>query len=140
MKFSRNASANWKGSGRENGGTLTTQSGTLNATPYSFKMRFADEKGTNPEELIGAAHAGCFTMQLAVFLTDAGHDPVSLETKSKVTFEDGNITEINLDLVGDVPGMNEAEFMELAQKAKANCPVSKLLKANITLSAKFQTH
>jgi osmotically inducible protein OsmC len=140
MKFSRNASATWKGSGRENGGTLTTQSGILSNTPYSFKMRFADEKGTNPEELIGAAHAGCFTMQLAVFLTDAGHDPSNLETKAKVTFEDGNITEIQLDLTASVPGMDEAQFMELAQKAKANCPVSKLLKANITLNAKFQAN
>ncbi len=140
MKFSRNASATWKGSGRENGGTLTTQSLTLDSTPYSFKMRFGDQKGTNPEELIGAAHSGCFTMQLAVFLTDAGHDPANLETKAKVTFEDGNITEIHLDLTGDVPGMDEAQFIELAEKAKANCPVSKLLKANITLSVKFIKH
>lgn len=137
MKFSRKAHASWQGGGRDGKGTLTTQSTTLQETPYSFKMRFADEAGTNPEELIGAAHSGCFTMQLAVFLSDAGFTPSNLTTNAEVTFEDGNITTIHLNLEGDVPGISAEQFSELAKKAKENCPVSKLLKAQITLTEKL---
>lgn len=137
MKFSRNAHANWQGGGRDGKGTLSTQSGILNETPYSFKMRFDNEAGTNPEELIGAAHSGCFTMQLAVFLSDAGFTPTNLTTKADVTFENGNITTIHLNLEGSIPGISAEQFTELANKAKENCPVSKLLKADITLSEKL---
>lgn len=137
MKFSRKAHAIWQGGGRDGKGTLFTQSGTLKETPYSFKMRFENESGTNPEELIGAAHSGCFTMQLAVYLSDAGFTPTSLTTHADVTFEDGNITTIQLNLEGSVAGISAEQFSELARRAKENCPVSKLLKANITLSEKL---
>lgn len=135
MKFNRKANANWKGSGMEGKGTITTQSTTLNAAQLSFKTRFEEGIGTNPEELIAAAHSGCFTMQLSFLLTELGHVPQNLDTEAKVTFEDGNITQVHLDLKGTVPGINDEEFQETAKKAKEICPVSKLLKAEITLTA-----
>ena len=134
MKFNRKATANWKGSGKEGKGTLTTHSTTLNKTQYSFKTRFEEGKGTNPEELIGAAHAGCFTMQLSFLLGEAGFTPDNLDTEAKVTFEDGNITQIDLVLTGKVEGIKADKFKEIAQKAKEICPISKLLKTKITLT------
>lgn len=134
MKFSRKASANWKGTGMEGKGSLTTQSGTLSATQYSFKTRFEEGVGTNPEELIGAAHAGCFTMQLSFLLSEAGFVHTNLDTEARVHFEDGAIPKIELKLKGEVPGISAEEFETFAKKAKEICPVSKLLKAEITLS------
>lgn len=133
MKFNRKASAQWKGSGKEGKGTLTTDSGVLNKSQYSFKTRFEDGIGTNPEELIGAAHAGCFTMQLSFLLGEEGFTPTSLDTEAKITFEDGSITLITLDLKGDVPGIDESKFKSIAQKAKEVCPISKLLNTKIEL-------
>ena len=135
MKFTRKANANWKGSGMEGKGTISTQSTVLNEAQYSFKTRFEEGIGTNPEELIGAAHSGCFTMQLSFLLTELGHVPQNLDTEAKVTFEDGNITQVHLDLKATVPGINDDVFQETANKAKAICPVSKLLKADISLTA-----
>src|SRR5690606_14289366 len=137
MKFNRTASANWKGGGKDGKGTLTTQSGVLSNTQYGFKTRFEDTIGTNPEELIAAAHAGCFTMQLSFFIVEAGHEAESLDTEAKVFFEDGSIPKIILQLKGKVPGMDETKFKEIANKAKDNCPVSKLLKADIELNTTF---
>jgi osmotically inducible protein OsmC len=134
MKFTRTASANWKGTGMEGNGTISTQSTTLNNAQLSFKTRFAEGVGTNPEELIGAAHSGCFTMQLSFLLSEAGFVPEDLNTKAKVTFEDGTITLIQLELEGKVPGITAEQFQELAQKAKEICPISKLLNTEITLS------
>ena len=135
MKFSRKASANWKGGGKDGKGTLTTQSTILNETQYSYKTRFEEGPGTNPEELIGAAHAGCFTMQLSFLLVAEGFTASKLDTEAKVHFEDGNIPQIDLILRGTVDGMEESKFIEVAEKAKEICPVSKLMKANITLDA-----
>lgn len=134
MKFSRTANANWKGTGMEGTGTISTQSTTLNNAQLSFKTRFAEGVGTNPEELLAAAHSGCFTMQLSFLLNEAGFTAEDLNTSAKVTFEDGTITTIHLATTGNVPNISEAQFIELAQKAKEICPVSKLLKAEITLS------
>lgn len=137
MKFSRTANANWKGTGMEGKGTISTQSTTLNNAQLSFKTRFEEGVGTNPEELLGAAHSGCFTMQLSFLLNEAGFTADNLDTSAKVTFEDGAITHIHLETTGDVPNITEAQFIELAQKSKEVCPVSKLLNAEITLSAKL---
>lgn len=134
MKFTRTATANWKGTGMEGNGKISTQSTTLNDAQLSFKTRFAEGVGTNPEELIAAAHSGCFTMQLSFLLSEAGFVPEDLNTKAKVTLEDGTITLIQLELEGKVPGISEEQFQELAQKAKAICPISKLLNTEITLS------
>jgi len=135
MKFTRKATANWKGTGMEGKGTITTQSTTLNHAQLSFKTRFEEGVGTNPEELIAAAHSGCFTMQLSFLISELGHVPEDLSTEAQVTFEDGSITQIHLDLKAKVAGLTEAVFQETAAKAKAICPISKLLKAEITLTA-----
>ena len=134
MKFTRTANANWKGTGMEGKGTISTQSTTLNNTQLSFKTRFAEGVGTNPEELIAAAHSGCFTMQLSFLLNEAGFTADNLDTTAKVVFEDGTIAQIQLELEGSVPGITETQFIELAQKAKAICPISKLLNTEITLA------
>jgi osmotically inducible protein OsmC len=139
----RKATAIWQGSGLEGKGQLSSTSGVLNATPYSTAARFADESGTsgtNPEELIAAAHSGCFAMALSFALTGAGFVPTELNVKATVNIEKigdhFEITAIHLDLTGNVPGISEAKFMELAGAAKENCPVSKALRAvEITLSA-----
>lgn len=135
MKFTRRASANWKGTGMEGKGTISTQSTTLDNTQFSFKTRFDEGVGTNPEELIGAAHSGCFTMQLSFLLTDAGFPAENLDTVAKVTFEDGTITESQLELTATVPGISEELFQETANKAKEICPISKLLNTTVTLKA-----
>jgi len=134
MKFTRKASANWQGTGKDGKGTINTQSTVLNQTPYSYRTRFEDGVGTNPEELIGAAHAGCFTMQLSFLLSEKGYEPTSLDTEAKVTFEDGSITSVHLKLKGQVTGISESEFEEVAQKAKEICPISKLLNTTIELT------
>jgi len=134
MKFTRRANANWKGTGMEGKGTISTQSTTLDNAQLSFKTRFEQGVGTNPEELIAAAHSGCFTMQLSFLLSEAGFVPEDLNTTAKVTFEDGTITLIQLELTGKVPGISAEEFQQTAQKAKEICPISKLLNTEITLS------
>ncbi|AWH85497.1 OsmC family peroxiredoxin [Flavobacterium album] len=135
MKFTRRANANWKGTGMEGTGTISTQSTTLDKAQLSFKTRFAEGVGTNPEELIAAAHSGCYTMQLSFLLTELGFPAENLDTEAQLTFEDGTITTIHLKLEATVPGITEQDFQDAAQKAKEICPVSKLLKAEITLSA-----
>lgn len=134
MKFTRRANANWKGTGMEGKGTISTQSTTLDNAQLSFKTRFEQGVGTNPEELIAAAHSGCFTMQLSFLLSEAGFIPEDLDTTAKVTFEDGTITLIQLELTGKVPGISEEDFKKTAQKAKEICPISKLLNTEITLA------
>ena len=135
MKFTRSANTNWKGSGMEGKGLVSTQSTTLNKAQLSFKTRFEEGVGTNPEELIAAAHSGCFTMQLSFLLTDAGFVPDDLDTTAKITFQDGSITLIQLELNAKVPNISNDEFQTIAQKAKEICPISKLLNTEITLSA-----
>jgi osmotically inducible protein OsmC len=131
----RNATANWKGSGKEGKGTLTTQSTVLKETQYSFNSRFADGVGTNPEELIAAAHAGCFTMKLSFVLGEAGYTPEDITTSCSITLGDGVITESQLVVKARVPGIQKAKFEECVADAKANCPVSKLLNTTITMEA-----
>ncbi len=137
MKFTRNASANWKGTGMEGSGTISTQSTTLDKAQLSFKTRFADGVGTNPEELLGAAHAGCFSMKLSFVLNEAGFTADNIDTVAKVTFEDGKITTITLDLTATVPGITEEQFQEAAKNAKENCPISQALNSEIILDAKL---
>ena len=137
MKFNRKANANWKGSGKEGKGTVSTESTVLNKAQYSFKTRFEDGIGTNPEELIGAAHAGCFTMKLSFLLGDAGFTPADLNTSASVLFEDGNVTKITLEVEGKVPGIGSDEFVKIANEAKKTCPISQLLKAELALNAKL---
>lgn len=131
----RTAVANWKGSGKEGKGILSTQSTVLKETQYSFNSRFAEGVGTNPEELIAAAHAGCFTMQLSFSLGEAGFTPEDLTTDCAITFENGAVTQSHLTLKATVPGISKEKFDEVAAHAKANCPISKLLNTNITLEA-----
>lgn len=135
----RNANAVWKGNLKEGTGILTTQSAVLKETPYSFRSRFADGKETNPEELIAAAHAGCFSMALSMILEKAGFVADSIETKAVLTLDTDSITitKVELDLTAKIPNIDDAKFQELAGVAKANCPVSKVLKAEITLAAKL---
>jgi len=137
MKFSRSAKANWQGTGMEGKGTISTQSTVLDNAQYSFKTRFADGIGTNPEELLGAAHAGCFTMKLSFVIGEKGFVPQNLDTSAKVTFEDGKITAVHLDIKGSVEGMTDEQFQEAAKEAKETCPVSMVLNANITFSAEL---
>ena len=131
----RQATAVWNGSGKEGNGHLTTQSTTLNQTQYSFNSIFAEGVGTNPEELMAAAHAGCFTMKLSFVLGAAGFTPESLETKCTITLEDGVITSSHLQLTAKVPGISPEKFQECAADAKANCPVSKAYNMAISLEA-----
>lgn len=141
--MARKATAVWTGSLKEGKGNISTESGVLSQSPYSFKTRFENERGTNPEELIAAAHAGCFTMALSAQLGNAGITAERLETTASVTLEkvaDGfAITKIHLDLSARIPGGDKAAFEKAAQAAKAGCPVSKLLKAEITLSTNLET-
>ena len=133
------ASAVWKGTLKEGSGTLSTGSGALSAKPYSFRTRFEGEPGTNPEELIGAAHAGCFSMAFSMILGLAGFTAEKIETEATVTLEkvgDGfGITSSHLDMKASIPGIDDATFQDLAGKAKAGCPVSKVLNATITMTA-----
>ncbi len=134
----RHATAVWNGSGKEGNGQLTTQSTALNNVQYSFNSRFAEGVGTNPEELIAAAHAGCFSMKLSFVLGAAGFTPERLESTAHISLEDGTITASHIVLKAKVPGISQEKFDECAADAKANCPVSKLLNANITLDATLE--
>jgi len=135
----RKASAIWKGTLKEGKGTISTDSGVLSGTPYSFSTRFENAKGTNPEELIAAAHAGCFTMALSAQLGNANMTAESLETTASVTMEKLDagftITKIHLDVNASIPNADKAAFEAAAQKAKEGCPISRLLKAEITMTA-----
>lgn len=134
----RKGSAVWNGSLKEGKGTVSTESGVLSNTQYSFSTRFENGKGTNPEELIAAAHAGCFSMALSAQLGNAGITPQSLETTASVTLEKLEsgfaVTKVHLDLTARIPGVDKAAFDKAAADAKAGCPISKLLKAEITLT------
>jgi osmotically inducible protein OsmC len=138
----RGASAHWQGGGKDGTGSISSESGVLKDAPYGFNARFGDGRGTNPEELIGAAHAGCFTMALAFRLAKEGLTAESLDTSAKVAMEkEGEgfrISRVSLTLRAKVPGTDEATFKALAEEAKAGCPVSKLLKAEITLETTFE--
>jgi osmotically inducible protein OsmC len=138
----RKASAAWQGGIKDGKGTITTESKALNAVPYSFAMRFESAPGTNPEELLGAAHAGCFSMALSGQLGQAGITPERITTTSTVTIEkqpDGfTITRVHLDVAVKAPGADRAKFETAAQNAKAGCPLSKVLKADISMDAKLE--
>ncbi|WP_445454713.1 OsmC family protein [Flavobacterium sp. 25HG05S-40] len=131
----RNATAVWKGSVKEGKGTLTTQSTVLNNTQYSFGSRFEDGIGTNPEELVAAAHSGCFTMQLSAFIGEAGFEAENIQTKCVIDFQNGAIVGSHLTVEASIPGITEETFQELVTKAEKNCPISKLLNTEITSSA-----
>ncbi|MEO5766168.1 MAG: OsmC family protein [Casimicrobiaceae bacterium] len=135
----RRANARWQGTAKEGEGTLTTPSGTLFDTPYSFTARFGDGKGTNPEELIAAAHAGCFTMALSFMLNGAGFTADAIDTEANLTMDQVNggwtVTGIHLTTRARIPAIDAAKFAELASGAKVNCPISRLLNATMTLDA-----
>jgi len=131
----RFGTANWKGTGKEGTGTCTSQSGVLNNTQYSFNSRFAEGIGTNPEELVAAAHASCFTMKLSFVLNAAGFTADNIDTKCIITLGDGAITSSELEVTATVPGIDTAKFEECAADAKANCPISKLLNTTISMTA-----
>lgn len=141
MKINRTGSAQWKGGLKDGKGAISTQSGALNAYPYGFASRFEGKQGTNPEELLGAAHAGCFTMATSLMLGEAGFTADEMNTTAQVTLEqDGGgftITHVALTLRAKIPNIDDAKFQEITAKAKAGCPVSKLFKADISLDAKL---
>jgi osmotically inducible protein OsmC len=143
MDIKRRGSARWSGGLKDGKGRLSTQSGALKELPYGFGSRFEGEPGTNPEELIGAAHAGCFTMALSSILGQEGLTATQLDTTAAVTLKQSDqgfeISAVHLTLEGKVPNTDAETFQKLAQKAKENCPVSKLLKADISLDAKLVT-
>ena len=142
MAITKTGSARYEGLGKDGKGHVSTGSGALDDQPYGFNTRFEGETGTNPEELIAAAHASCFTMALSFALAKAGHEDGTLETQAKVSLEkDGDgftVTRSDLTLTGKVAGIGRAEFEKLAGEAKANCPISKLLKAEISLETNFE--
>jgi osmotically inducible protein OsmC len=131
--MNRHATAVWRGTGKEGMGDLTTQSTALSKVQYSYKSRFEEGTGTNPEELIAAAHAGCFSMKLSFVLNAAGFTPEEITTLCHITLTDGTITKSQLKVTAKVPGIDGPKFEECADDAKKNCPVSKLLKAEITM-------
>jgi len=139
----RKGSAEWQGGLKEGKGTVSTESGILKQTPYSFQTRFGQEKGTNPEELLAAAHAGCFTMALSAELSRIGITPQKLETTATTTLDkDGEgfaITKSHLDVTATIPGADKAKFDTAVKAAEAGCPVSKLYKAEITVTSKLQS-
>ena len=141
MKINRTGSAQWKGGLKDGKGAISTQSGALNDYPYGFASRFEGKQGTNPEELLGAAHAGCFTMATSLMLGEAGFTADEMNTTAQVTLEqDGGgftITHVALTLRAKIPNIDDAKFQEITAKAKAGCPVSKLFKAEISLDAKL---
>ena len=143
MKINKKASALWSGGLKDGKGHISTESGALANHPYGFNTRFEGVKGTNPEELIGAAHAGCFTMALSMILGEAKLIADRMETNAQVTLEERNggyeISAVHLNLKAKIPGATQAQFLELANKAKLNCPVSKLLKTTITMDATLET-
>ena len=131
----RYATAVWKGSLKEGAGHLSTQSGTLQNTQYSFKSRFEEGIGTNPEELVAAAHSGCFTMQFSAYVTEKGYEIESIETKCDINLLEGRIVSSHLTVKANVKGISNEEFQELISKAEANCPISKLFDTEITTDA-----
>lgn len=133
----RKANAIWKGTGKEGTGHLTTQSTVLNKTQYSFGSRFEEGIGTNPEELVAAAHAGCFSMKLSFVLNEAGFTADEINTDCVITFENGAITKSELALKAKVPGITKEKFEACAKDAKENCPISKLLNTSISLDAQL---
>jgi len=139
MKIKHTASAIWNGSLKEGKGTMSTGSGALANKPYSFRTRFEGEQGTNPEELIGASHAGCFSMAFSMILGLAGFTADKIETKATVTLEqvEGGfaVTSSDLEMTASIPDIDDTTFQDLATKAKEGCPISKLLNAKITLTA-----
>lgn len=139
----KTASAHWQGDLKHGKGTISTESGALKENPYGFNTRFEGAPGTNPEELIGAAHAGCFSMAFSMLLGEENFTPDSIDTKATVTLEklsDGfAITAVHLEMQACIPGIDQAKFEEIANKAKNGCPVSKLLNADITLDATLQS-
>ncbi len=141
VKMKRTATAIWNGSGKTGKGYLSTQTGTLNNTQYSFTSRFEQGIGTNPEELIAAAHAGCFNMALSFMLGAEGFEPKNIETKATLTMENTNnawsVTSIHLDVKANIPEINKETFNTIVNNAKANCPVSRLLNTNISMNAEL---
>jgi lipoyl-dependent peroxiredoxin len=135
----RSSTAIWQGTGKEGKGTLSSQSGVLKDSAYSYSTRFENNPGTNPEELIAAAHAGCFSMKLAFNITKAGFNPDRIETNCEVTLDPakGEVTDSRLDVTVKAQGLDHSKFMELANDAKANCPISKLLRCAISMNAKL---
>ncbi len=131
----RSANANWKGSGKEGKGTVTADSGIISGAPISWRTRFQDVEGTSPEELVAAAHAGCYSMKLSFVLGAAGFTPSNIDAKCTITLENGAITESHLEVKASVPGITAEKFAECAEDAKVNCPISKSLNINITLEA-----
>ena len=131
----RNATAVWAGSLKEGDGKISTQSGVLSNTQYSFKTRFESGAGTNPEELVAAAHAGCFTMQLTAYINEAGYDVASIETKCDIDFQNGSIVSSHLNVLARVTGIEADEFQQLVKKAETNCPISRLLNTDISSNA-----
>lgn len=139
----KSASAHWEGDLQNGKGTISTESGVLKDSPYGFRTRFEDAPGTNPEELIGAAHAGCFSMAFSMLLGQENYTPDSIDTKAVVTLEkqdDGfAVTQVHLDMRARIPGIDQSKFEEIANKAKAGCPISKLLKVEISLNARLES-
>jgi osmotically inducible protein OsmC len=137
--INRKANAVWKGTGKEGTGTISTQSTVLENTQYSFNTRFADGKGTNPEELIAAAHAGCFAMKLSFELNAAGFTADELDATATVSLDPakGQVTKSHIDLKATIPGISADQFAEIADKAKKECPISQLLNAEISLNAEL---
>lgn len=131
----RHATAVWAGSLKEGQGKITTQSNVLSNTQYSFKTRFEDGNGTNPEELVAAAHAGCFTMQLTAYINEAGFNVASIETKCDIDFQDGSVVSSHLSVLARIDDISTNQFQELVKKAETNCPISRLLNTAITANA-----
>ncbi len=134
----RTASAVWSGTGKEGNGYLTTQSKALDNVHYTYKSRFQEDPGTNPEELIGAAHAGCFAMKLSFVLNAAGFTADTLDVKAVITLGDGVITSSHLTLSAKIPGISEEKFKEAAEEARANCPISKSLNPSVAITLDAQ--
>ena len=139
----KTASAHWEGDLKQGKGTISTESGALKENPYGFNTRFEGAPGTNPEELIGAAHAGCFSMAFSMLLGEENFTPDSIDTKATVTLEKQNdgfaVTAVHLEMTARIPGIDQGKFDEIAGKAKVGCPISKLLNADITLDATLQS-
>ncbi len=133
----RHATAVWNGTGKEGNGHLSTQSGVLDKTQYSFNTRFAEGKGTNPEELVAAAHAGCFTMKISFLLNEAGFTADNLETKCEITLDNGAVTKSHLSVQGKVPGIAKEKWDEIVKNAEQNCIISKLLDISISSEARL---
>ncbi|MGO2131363.1 MAG: OsmC family protein [Halomonas sp.] len=141
MSIQKTASAQWKGSVKKGKGSVSTESGVLSSQPYGFNTRFEGQAGTNPEELVGAAHASCFSMALSLMLGEAGLEPEQIDTQATVTLEPDSltITKVHLVTTAKVPGADQAAFEKAAQDAKDNCPISKLFTAEITLDATLES-